>query len=67
MNLGFFGETNLAKFDVVVGMDGRISYLQAQGVMAAGLTIDELRNRLNEDLKKYLPHTARHRQPGGIP
>ncbi|MGZ4963887.1 MAG: polysaccharide biosynthesis/export family protein, partial [Limisphaerales bacterium] len=53
LNLGFFGETNLAKFDVVVGMDGRISYLQAQGVMAAGLTVDELRERLNQELKKY--------------
>ncbi|MGZ4975200.1 MAG: polysaccharide biosynthesis/export family protein, partial [Limisphaerales bacterium] len=53
LNLGFYGETNLAKFDVVVGMDGRISYLQAQGVMAAGLTIDQLRDRLNEELKKY--------------
>ncbi|MGZ4965363.1 MAG: polysaccharide biosynthesis/export family protein, partial [Limisphaerales bacterium] len=53
LNLGFYGETNLAKFDVVIGMDGRISYLQAQSVMAAGLTVDELRDRLNEDLKKY--------------
>jgi len=53
LNLGFYGETNLAKFDVVVGMDGRISYLQAQGVMAAGLSIDELRDRLNQQLKKY--------------
>jgi protein involved in polysaccharide export with SLBB domain len=34
-------------------MDGRISYLQAQGVMAAGLTIDELRDRFNQELKKY--------------
>jgi protein involved in polysaccharide export with SLBB domain len=53
LNLGFYGETNLAKLDVVVGMDGRISYLQAQSVMAAGLTIDELRIRLNDELKKY--------------
>jgi protein involved in polysaccharide export with SLBB domain len=53
LNLGFYGETNLTKFDVVVGMDGRISYLQAQGVMAAGLTVDELRDRLNEQLKRF--------------
>lgn len=53
LNLGFYGETNLAKADVVVGMDGRISYLQAQDVVAAGLTIDELRIRLNDQLKKF--------------
>ncbi len=53
LNLGFYGETNLSKMDVVVGMDGRISYLQAQSVMAAGLTVDQLRTNLNESLKKY--------------
>ncbi|MDB6057392.1 MAG: Polysaccharide export protein, partial [Verrucomicrobiales bacterium] len=53
LNLGFYGETNLAKADVVIGMDGRISYLQAQDIVAAGLTIDELRIRLNDQLKKF--------------
>lgn len=53
LNLGFYGETNLSKPDVTVGSDGRISYLQAQGVMAAGLTVDELRDRLNQELKQY--------------
>ncbi|HVM51506.1 MAG TPA: polysaccharide biosynthesis/export family protein [Candidatus Acidoferrum sp.] len=39
--------------DVPVGPDGRISYLQAENVMAAGLTVDELRSALEEQLKKY--------------
>jgi protein involved in polysaccharide export with SLBB domain len=39
--------------NVVIGPDGRISYLQAQDVMAAGLTIDELRARLDAELGKY--------------
>src|SRR5207245_338407 len=33
--------------------DGRISYLEAQDVMAAGLTVDELRAKLDEELGKY--------------
>src|SRR5947208_709111 len=33
--------------NVVVGPDGRISYLQAQDIMAAGLTIDELRAKMD--------------------
>jgi protein involved in polysaccharide export with SLBB domain len=39
--------------DVPVGPDGRLSYLQAANVMAAGLTIDELRAKLEDELKKY--------------
>jgi protein involved in polysaccharide export with SLBB domain len=39
--------------DVPVGPDGRLSYLQAPNVMAAGLTIDELRAKLEDELKKF--------------
>ena len=39
--------------EVPVGPDGRISYLQAANVMASGLTIDELRAKLEDELKKY--------------
>jgi protein involved in polysaccharide export with SLBB domain len=53
LTLGFYGETNLTKFDVPVRPDGRISYLQAHDVMAAGLTVDELRDSLNKELSKY--------------
>ena len=53
LNLGFFGETNLNKADVVIGPDGRISYLQARDIMAAGLTIDELRKQLDDGLAKF--------------
>jgi protein involved in polysaccharide export with SLBB domain len=38
---------------VVVGPDGRVTYLQAENIMAAGLTIDELRARFDEELGKY--------------
>ncbi|MDB6130772.1 MAG: Polysaccharide export protein, partial [Verrucomicrobiales bacterium] len=38
---------------LAIGPDGRISYLQAQGVMAAGLTVDELREKLDAELGKF--------------
>jgi protein involved in polysaccharide export with SLBB domain/capsular polysaccharide biosynthesis protein len=53
VSLGFYGETNLNQNDVVIGMDGRISYLQANGIVASGLTVDQLRDRLNGELGKY--------------
>lgn len=53
LNLGFFGETNLTKTEVAIGPDGRISYLQATDIMAAGLTVDQLRERLDKELSKY--------------
>jgi protein involved in polysaccharide export with SLBB domain len=46
-------EKELTRKDVPIGPDGRISYLEAQNVMAAGLTVDELRARLNEELGKH--------------
>ncbi len=32
----FYGDTNLTKENVVVGMDGRIGYLQAHDMVATG-------------------------------
>lgn len=52
LNVSFFGETNLTKSDVAVGPDGRFSYMQAT-VMASGLTVDQLRETLNQELSKY--------------
>ena len=53
LTLGFYGETNLTKNDVVIGMDGRVSYMQAHEILATGLTVDELREKLNSELGKY--------------
>lgn len=36
-----------------MGPDGRISYLEAENIMAAGLTVDELRAKLDTELGKY--------------
>lgn len=53
LTLGFYGDTNLLKTDVIVRPDGRISYLQAHDVVATGLTVDELRDKFNQELSKY--------------
>jgi protein involved in polysaccharide export with SLBB domain len=38
---------------VTIGPDGTISYLEAQNIAAAGLTVDELRARLNAELGRF--------------
>lgn len=48
-----YGEPTLQRLEVPIGPDGRLSYLQASDVLAAGLTVDELRARLDEELGKY--------------
>jgi protein involved in polysaccharide export with SLBB domain/capsular polysaccharide biosynthesis protein len=53
LDINFYGETNMDKPGVVVGMDGRLSYLQARDIIASGLTVDELRDKLNGELGKY--------------
>jgi protein involved in polysaccharide export with SLBB domain/capsular polysaccharide biosynthesis protein len=59
LNFGLFGQPELAAPETAIGPDGRISFLEAHDVVAAGLTIDELRARLDADLAKYrrAPHT----------
>jgi len=53
LTLSIFGQTDLTRKEVPVGPDGRISYLEAQNILAAGLTVDELRTALNDALGKY--------------
>ncbi len=53
LNFGLYGQPELARADVAVGLDGRVSYLEAQDIMASGATIDELRARVDEELGKF--------------
>lgn len=53
VSIVMFGKPETARSDLFVGPDGRITYYQAQSVMAAGLSIDELREALNTELAKY--------------
>ncbi|MDB6031019.1 MAG: Polysaccharide export protein, partial [Verrucomicrobiales bacterium] len=53
LNFTLFGQPELARNEVMIGPDGRVSYLQAQDIMAAGFTVDELRKKFDEELSKY--------------
>lgn len=53
VNITMFGHPELERKEVPLKPDGRLTYLQAQDIMAAGLTIDELREALNKELRKY--------------
>ena len=53
LNFGLFGQPEQARTEVPVGPDGRVSYLQATDIVATGLTVDELRAKIEEELGKY--------------
>jgi polysaccharide biosynthesis/export protein len=53
LSFHLFGAPELTREDVPIGPDGLISYLEAENLRATGLTVDELRDRLNEELRKY--------------
>ena len=52
-NLRIYGRADSGHNYVPVGPDGRISFLEAQSVMVEGLTVDEMRARLDAALGKY--------------
>lgn len=53
LNFSLFGEPETTKTDVFVGPDGRVSFLEAQNFLASGLTVDELRTKMDEELAKF--------------
>ena len=53
LSFALYGEPTLTRTEVAIGPDGRISYLEAQDVLASGLTVDGLRQRMDEALGKY--------------
>jgi protein involved in polysaccharide export with SLBB domain len=53
LSFGMYGSPELTRTDIVVGPDGRISYLQATDVLVTGLTVDELRDKLDAELSKF--------------
>lgn len=56
-DISLYERPETARQGITIGPDGRINYLEARDVMAAGLAIDELRAKLEEILSKY------HRAP----
>jgi protein involved in polysaccharide export with SLBB domain len=53
LTIALHGEPTLTRVEMPIGPDGRISFAEAQDVLATGLTIDELRVRMNEELGKF--------------
>ncbi len=53
MDFSLFGRPDLTRVDLFVEPDGNISYLQATGIHAEGLTIDELRAKIEKALSVY--------------
>jgi len=53
VNFQYYGRPELSRSGVLIGPDGRVTYLQAQGIMATGLTIDELRESITTELGKF--------------
>lgn len=52
VSLAFYGRPELNRGNVMIGPDGRITYLQVQGLMVTGMTLDELRAALEKELEK---------------
>ena len=53
LNFSLFETNEVGRSEMVIGPDGRVSYLQAENILATGLTIDELRDKFNAELGKY--------------
>jgi protein involved in polysaccharide export with SLBB domain/capsular polysaccharide biosynthesis protein len=53
LNISLFGQPDLTRSEVMVEPDGRLNYLEAQNVLASGMTVDELRTNLDQELGKY--------------
>jgi protein involved in polysaccharide export with SLBB domain len=53
LDISLYEQTDSLRIGLSVGPDGRLSYMQARDVMAAGLTVDELRAKLEDVLAKF--------------
>jgi protein involved in polysaccharide export with SLBB domain/capsular polysaccharide biosynthesis protein len=58
LSFSLYSEPTLGEPDVLVAPDGRVSFLEARDIQVSGLTVDELRSRLDDELSKYrrAPH-----------
>jgi len=53
MRISLYGSPEFTKADVTVAPDGRVAFLEAQDVMANGLTVDEFRQALDKALSEF--------------
>lgn len=59
LSFSLYGEPTLNRAEIAIGPDGRVSFLEAHDVLASGLTVDGLRQSIDNALSKYrrAPHT----------
>jgi protein involved in polysaccharide export with SLBB domain len=59
LDFGLLEQPDFARKNVVISPDGRVTFLQAENVVATGLTVDELRSKFDEELGKFyrMPRT----------
>jgi protein involved in polysaccharide export with SLBB domain/capsular polysaccharide biosynthesis protein len=53
LNFGLYGQPDMTRTEVTVSPDGTVTYLQAKDIPVTGLTIDELRQRLDKELAQW--------------
>jgi protein involved in polysaccharide export with SLBB domain/capsular polysaccharide biosynthesis protein len=53
LSFHLYGSPELTRDNVPIGPDGRVSYLEAENLVAAGLTVDELRDSINAELGRF--------------
>jgi protein involved in polysaccharide export with SLBB domain len=66
VNLALFDVPDTERREVPIGPDGRITFLQARDIQASGLTIDELRDKLDQALGKYYQNPRTTISPSAI-
>ena len=53
LSFSLYGDPTVTRSEVTVGPDGRVSFLEASDVLASGLTVDGLRQKMDDALSKY--------------
>jgi protein involved in polysaccharide export with SLBB domain/predicted nucleic acid-binding Zn-ribbon protein len=54
VTISLYEQAETERPNITIGPDGRLNYLNAQDVVITGLTIDELREKLEQILAKYI-------------
>jgi protein involved in polysaccharide export with SLBB domain/capsular polysaccharide biosynthesis protein len=53
VNINMPGFEGHERKDIAIGPDGKLTYLQARDIQAAGLSLDQLREKLGTELRRY--------------
>jgi protein involved in polysaccharide export with SLBB domain/capsular polysaccharide biosynthesis protein len=53
VNINMPGMEGHQRAEISIGPDGRLTYLHARDIQAAGLTVDQLREKLTTELRRY--------------